>query len=245
MNNSYNNLIDQAFELRSFGRQRGRALSPRQAKLFEEQLPQVAVDLNAPSGAALLAPSDSPAGSRPEGANRKLFLEIGFGGAEHLIWQAQHNPDVTLIGCEPFIDGVVKALSAIDEHGLQNVRIHADDARPLLRWLAPGSLDRAFILFPDPWPKKKHVKRRLVSKPLLDLLARAMKPGAELRIGTDIGDYARTLLLAFQQTPAFTWTAQAPGDWRERPADWPPTRYEAKAIREGRPRYFFKFVRTA
>ena len=233
------------YELRSFGRQRGRALSPRQTLLFAQLLPRVSVDLSAPF---LLAPSCSPSGSRPEGAGslegaNKVWLEIGFGGAEHLIWQARHNPDVTLIGCEPFIDGVVKALSAIDEHGLQNVRLHADDTRPLLRWLAPASLDRAFVLFPDPWPKKKHVKRRLVSKPLLDLLARVLKPGAELRIGTDIGDYARTLLLAFQQTPEFTWTAQAPSDWRNRPADWPPTRYEAKAIREGRPRYFFRFVR--
>ena len=124
------------------------------------------------------------------------------------------------------------------------MRLHADDARPLLRWLPAASLDRAFVLFPDPWPKKKHVKRRLVSKPLLDLLARALKPGTELRIGTDIGDYARTLLLAFQETPVFTWTATVPGDWRERPADWPPTRYEAKAIRDGRPRYFFTFRRS-
>ena len=223
------------YELRSFGRQRGRALSPRQAKLFEELLPRVAVDLNAPSGRL--------SGGEPEGAN-KLWLEIGFGGAEHLIWQARHNPDVTLIGCEPFIDGVVKALSAIDQQGLTNIHLHADDARPLLRWLHPASLDRAFILFPDPWPKKKHVKRRLISKSLLDLLARAMKPGAELRIGTDIGDYARTLLAAFEVTPAFDWTATSPHDWRERPADWPPTRYEAKAIREGRPRYFFRFLRA-
>ena len=231
------------YELRSFGRQRGRALSPRQTQLFAQLLPRLAVDLSAPSGRLPGGESEGANKEASEGA-KKIWLEIGFGGSEHLIWQAQHNPDVTLIGCEPFIDGVVKALSAIDDKGLTNVRLHADDARPLLRWLAPASLDRAFVLFPDPWPKKKHVKRRLVSKPLIDLLARAMKPGAELRIGTDIGDYARTLLLAFRQTPAFTWTAQAPGDWRERPSDWPPTRYEAKAIREGRPRYFFRFVRT-
>ena len=191
----------------------------------------------------LVLPSGRLYGGESDGAN-KLWLEIGFGGAEHLIWQARHNPDVTLIGCEPFIDGVVKALSAIDQQGLTNIHLHADDARPLLRWLHPASLDRAFILFPDPWPKKKHVKRRLISKSLLDLLARAMKPGAELRIGTDIGDYARTLLAAFAVTPAFDWTATSPQDWRERPADWPPTRYEAKAIREGRPRYFFRFLRA-
>ncbi len=223
------------YELRSFGRKRGRKPSPRQSHLLDEVLPRFAVDLSAPSGRL--------PGGESEGA-KQIWLEIGFGGAEHLIWQAIHNPDVMLIGCEPFIDGVVKALAAIDENKLANIRLHADDARPLLRLLPPASLDRAFILFPDPWPKKKHVKRRLVSKPLLDLLARALKPGTELRIGTDIGDYARTLLLAFQQTPGFTWTATAPGDWRERPADWPPTRYEAKAIREGRPRYFFTFKRS-
>ena len=224
-----------ASELRSYGRKRGRKPSPRQAQLFETVLPRVAVDLNAPSGRL--------SGGESEGVN-KLWLEIGFGGAEHLIWQATHNRQALLIGCEPFIDGVVKALAAIDENGLGNIRLHADDARPLLRWLPPQSLDRVFILFPDPWPKKKHVKRRLVSKPLLDLLARAMKPGAELRIGTDIGDYARTLLLAFEATPAFRWTATSPQDWRVRPDDWPPTRYEAKAIREGRTRYFLSFVRT-
>ena len=250
MDDTEHQLDSQAFELRSFGRQRGRKPSPRQAQLFEHLLPQLAVDLSAPFNASLFAPSgrlperesEGAIERAPEGA-KQLWLEIGFGGAEHLIWQAKNNPGVSLIGCEPFIDGVVKALSAIDEHALTNVRLHADDARPLLRWLAPASLDRAFILFPDPWPKKKHVKRRLVGKPLLDLLARAMKPGAELRIGTDIGDYARTLLLAFEATPAFRWMATSPQDWRQRPADWPPTRYEAKAIREGRQRYFLTFVR--
>jgi len=233
---------DLSLELRSFGRKRGRSLSPRQAQLLAEVLPRVAVDLTAP--AKFSAPSGRLPEGESEGAN-EVWLEIGFGGAEHLIWQASQNPHVTLIGCEPFIDGVVKALSGIDEGKLTNVRIHADDARPLLRWLQPRTLDRAFILFPDPWPKKKHVKRRLVGKPLLDLLARALKPGAQLRIGTDIGDYARTLLLAFEQTPSFKWTATAPGDWRQRPADWPPTRYEAKAIREGRARYFFTFERVS
>ncbi len=216
------------YELRSYGRKRGRKPSPRQALLLDEVLPRVCLDLSQPFLAR----------------EQALWLEVGFGGAEHLIWQASQNRETTLIGCEPFLDGVVKALSAIDEQGLNNIRIYADDARPVLRWLAPASLDRAFVLFPDPWPKKKHVKRRLVSKPLFDLLARAMKPGAELRIGTDIGDYARTLLLAFEQTPEFHWTATSPQDWRERPADWPPTRYEAKAIREGRACYFFTFARS-
>jgi tRNA (guanine-N7-)-methyltransferase len=213
-------------EIRSFGRKRARKPSPRGERLWREVLPQVAVSLTNP------APSAA------------LWFEIGFGGAEHLIWQAHHNPDVTIIGCEPFEDGVIKALAGIEERSLTNVRIHPDDARDLLRALPDGSLDRVFILFPDPWPKRKHVKRRLVSTPTLDLLARVMKPGTELRVGTDIGDYARTILLALVAHKAFAWPATGPDDWRIRPDDWPETRYEQKALREGRPRYYFRFKRV-
>lgn len=218
-------------ELRSFGRRRGRKPGPRQQRLWDERLPQVAVDLSRPL-----------ADQTPAGCDR-VWLEIGFGGAEHLLWQAAHNPSALLIGCEPFEDGVVKALSGIEDGALGNVRLHADDARPLLRWLPPASLDRAFVLFPDPWPKRKHVKRRLVATPLLDLLAVAMKPGAELRVATDIGDYARTILLALLPHPAFEWPARGPADWRVRGDDWPSTRYEQKAVREGRARYYFRFRR--
>jgi tRNA (guanine-N7-)-methyltransferase len=119
-----------------------------------------------------------------------------------------------------------------------------DDARPLLRWLPNASIDRAFVLFPDPWPKKKHVKRRLVNGAFLAELARIMQPGAELRIGTDIPDYARTILMAFQREPRFGWLAATADDWRLRPADWPATKYEQKAIREGRDRAYMRFVRT-
>lgn len=222
-------------ELRSFGRRRGRKLSVRQERLLEDLLPRIAVD---PAQRELtdldqLFPKPVLA----------VWLEIGFGGAEHLVWQAKVNPDVGLIGCEPFEEGLVKALTAIDEDGLGNVRLYGDDVRPLLRWLPAASLDRVFILFPDPWPKKRHQKRRLFSPALLQLLARVMKPGAELRLATDIGDYVRTALLAVAQTPEFLWTAESPADWRVRPADWPATRYEAKAGREGRRSYFFRFVR--
>jgi tRNA (guanine-N7-)-methyltransferase len=127
-------------------------------------------------------------------------------------------------------------LSAIDEGRLANVRVSSEDARAVLRWLPPASLARAFILFPDPWPKKRHVKRRLINGSLLDELARVMRPGAELRIATDIGDYLRTILLAFHGHASFAWQAAGPQDWRERGPDWPPTRYEAKAEREGRRR---------
>lgn len=223
------------FELRSFGRRRGRKLSARQEKLFAELLPRVAVD---PSG----VPPRDLGGLFATGTSG-AWLEIGFGGAEHLIWQAKANPSVGLIGCEPFEDGLVKALTAIDEAGLSNVRLLGDDVRPLLRWLPKASISRVFMLFPDPWPKKRHQKRRLFSPELLRLLARVMVSGAELRLATDIGDYARTALLAAGQDPAFRWTAESPADWREQPADWPPTRYQAKAGREGRRCYFFRFVR--
>lgn len=172
-----------------------------------------------------------------------MWLEIGFGGGEHLIWQARANPEVGLIGCEVFEDGVVKALSAIEVGDMSNVRVCTEDARALLRWLPDGSIERVFILFPDPWPKKRHVKRRLINRALADELARVMPNGAELRIATDIGDYLRTILVAFRGHPAFAWQARGPADWRQRGPDWPATRYEAKAEREGRPRYFLRFLK--
>jgi len=222
-------------ELRSFGRRRGRRLSARQTSLLNEALPRLALDLTGAPPHALPALFSAPVA--------QVWLEIGFGGAEHLVWQARHNPDVGLIGCEVFADGIVKAVSAIEEQALSNVRLYADEARDLLRWLPEVSLARVFILFPDPWPKKRHVKRRLVTRSLLDLLARAMAPGAELRIATDIGDYARTILLATQGHPAFVWQAAGPRDWRERRADWPQTRYEGKARGDGRRCYFFRFLK--
>lgn len=225
----------QSYELRSFGRRRGRSLTARQQALLADALPPVALDL--------ASPATKPLPGLFSGDVQEVWLEIGFGGAEHLCWQAQHHPDVGLIGCEVFEDGVIKALSAIEEHGLANIRIWADDARPLLRWLPEGALSRVFLLFPDPWPKRRHAKRRLVSPAFLDLLARAIAPAGELRIGTDIGDYARTVLLATQVHPAFAWQAEGPRDWRERSSDWPQTRYEAKAGRQGRRCYFFRFRR--
>jgi tRNA (guanine-N7-)-methyltransferase len=222
-------------EIRSFGRKGGRALSQRQQDLLSGLLPRLRLDLTVP------APALATLFAVPV---TETWLEIGFGGAEHMIWQATHHPSVGIIGCEPFVDGVVKALTAVDEQRLSNVRLHDNDARDCLRWLPAASIDRAFILFPDPWPKARHRKRRLVSGPTLELLARAMKPGAELRIGTDIADYAYTMLAAFAAQPAFVWTATGPVDWREQGADWPVTRYQRKAIREGRRCMFLRFRRA-
>lgn len=222
-------------ELRSYGRRRGRKASGRQTALLRDVLPRVALDLSAPFGRL--------PGRESQGANQ-IWLEIGFGGGEHLVWQAAANPDVTLIGCEPFEDGVMKVLDAIEVQRLANIRVHMGDARDVLRWLPDATIARAFILFPDPWPKRKHQKRRLVNPATLALLARAMKSGAELRFGTDIGDYARSALEAFRADRHFVWQADRPADWRGRPADWPETRYEAKAEREGRRRYYFRFRRV-
>lgn len=229
-----------ALELRSFGRRRGRKLSPRQDRLMHDLLPRLSIDPRAPPPASLARIF--------AGAVEDVWLEIGFGGGEHLLWQAGAKPGVGMIGCEPFLDGVVKVLSAIDAAaatppGLRNVRLLADDARPLLRWLPERSIGRAFILFPDPWPKARHQKRRLVSVATLAGLARVLRPGAELRLATDIGDYARAMLLAVRQEGSFDWTARTASDWRHRPADWPATRYEAKAIAAGRLCSYLRFVR--
>ncbi len=225
-------------DLRSFGRRRGRKLSPRQSQLLEDVLPRVRVPLE---GAP---PEDLGELFQARGAKvREVWLEIGFGGAEHLIWQAERNPGIGLIGCEPFEEGGVKALAGIEAGRLGNVLIHPDDARPLLRWLPDASLGRAFVLFPDPWPKKRHVKRRLVNPGTLAMLARVLRPGAELRIATDIGDYARTILIALQSQRDLVWTARSAADWRQGPDARPPTRYEAKASREGRRAMFLTLMR--
>ena len=202
---------------------------------MRETLPQVALELSDACPANVSELFKAPVSA--------VWLEIGFGGAEHLIWQARLNPGTGIIGCEVFEDGVVKALTAIEEAGLMNVRLAVLDAREVLRWLPAGSLARVFVLFPDPWPKKRHRKRRLVSRPFLDLIAQMMAPGAELRIATDIGDYARSILLAAKDHPALLWQAAGPPDWRERAADWPQTRYEAKASAQGRRCYFFRFFK--
>jgi len=226
---------DHEHDLRSYGRRRGRVPSPRQAALWRDSLPRFALDLSQPLPTRIGELFAPPVAD--------VWLEIGFGGGEHLLWQARHSPGVGLIGCEPFQDGVVKVLSAIEEDQLTNIRLLADDARPLLRRLPEGSIGRAFILFPDPWPKARHHKRRLVSAATLAELARIMRSGAELRIATDDGEYARWMLLAVVGQQNFVWTATGPADWRLRPSDWPSTRYDQKARKAGRRCYYFRFNR--
>ncbi|PJK29788.1 tRNA (guanine(46)-N(7))-methyltransferase TrmB [Minwuia thermotolerans] len=210
---------------RFYGRRRGKRLSPRQERLIDDLLPRLAPD-----------PARLPAGP--------LWLEIGSGGGEHLTAQAADHPEATLIGCEPFLEGVAKTLGMIEDEGLGNVLLLDDDVRPLLDGLPDSSVDRCFILFPDPWPKLRHHKRRIVSRENLDSLARVLKPGADLRIATDHMDYARWILRHLLAHPDFDWPAERPGDWRLPPAGHRRTRYEAKALEKGDRPLYFRFTRN-
>lgn len=177
------------------------------------------------------------------GAPRPIWLEVGFGGGEHMAWQAAANPEVGIIGCEPFVNGVVSALNHVRDGGLGNVRVWPDDARRLIDTLVDASIARAFLLFPDPWPKLRHHKRRFVSPENLDRMARVLADGAEFRMASDDPEYVRVMLEETRRHGAFAWTARRPGDWRERPRDWPATRYEEKARAAGRPPAFLSFLR--
>jgi tRNA (guanine-N7-)-methyltransferase len=172
-----------------------------------------------------------------------LWLEVGFGAGEHLIWQAETNRDVNFIGCEPFLNGVARVVTGIDEGALDNIKIFPDDARIILSALPDQSVDRAFILFPDPWPKLRHQKRRLIGPATLTHFARILTDGAELRIATDYSNYKDWILHYVLASEKFEWTARRPVDWRERPTDWPATRYEAKADAAGRACAYFRFKR--
>jgi len=214
-----------------YGRRKGPALSAHQRALIDTLLPKIALRL-------------------AQGADPKTYfsnvddvwLEVGFGAGEHLLWQAQHHPRVGLIGAEPYISGVAKLLSKIDEAEAPNIRLHTDDARDIIDALPDASLGRVFILFPDPWPKTRHHKRRFVQMDLLDRLARVMKPGAELRFASDDAPYFEWTLERICAHPAFVWSAASSADWLTRPEDWPQTRYEAKEL-HGKPAYL-RAIRT-
>jgi len=222
---------------RLFGRRIGHRLSKRQTQLWDELLPRLSIDIECDADRPLSTTFDHPV--------REVWLEIGFGGGEHLAWQALQHPDIGFVGVEPFINGVAKLLSEIEERQIRNIKIHPGDARDLVPLLAETSIARAFVLFPDPWPKKRHHKRRLICADFLEQLGRVMKPEAELRVATDISDYARTMLLAVARSSYFEWCPSQPSDWRDRPADWPSTRYEQKALNAGRHCTYFRFRRKA
>jgi tRNA (guanine-N7-)-methyltransferase len=218
-----------------YGRRRGHRLRPSRARLLEERLPQIRIHL--PEEGQLDAASLF---SRP----CPLWLEIGFGGGEHLIWQARHHPEVGLIGCEPFINGVARLLSLAEAEAIGNLRVVVDDARLLLDALPEASLERIFVLFPDPWPKARHHKRRLVNPATAARFGHLLPPGGEVRLATDDMGYARAMLQAMLPRPEFEWQADRPADWRERPPDWPPTRYEQKALEAGRSCVYLRFRRV-
>jgi len=205
-----------------YGRRRGKKLRSGQEALLDTLLPQLLIALPAApqqiDPAALFGPV------------REVWLEVGFGAGEHLVWQAEQHPDIGLIGCEPYLNGVAKCLAHIERTGVRNVRFLTDDARLVMAALPERSLARVFVLFPDPWPKTRHHKRRFVQRDTLDALARLMKTGAELRLATDDPSYLPCMLEHAGTHPAFEWLAERPADWRARPADWPPTRYEQKKI---------------
>ena len=171
------------------------------------------------------------------------WLEIGFGSGDHLLATARSRPDVVMLGAEPYREGVAALLRALGPDGPQNLRIHAGDGRDLLDVLPAGTIGRAFLLYPDPWPKRRHARRRFVCRENLDSLARTMRPGAELRMATDIAGYVRHSLAVLLGHPAFAWTARGPQDWREPWPEWNGTRYERKARAEGRRPVYLTFRR--
>jgi tRNA (guanine-N7-)-methyltransferase len=215
--------------IRTFGRTGGRALSARQQTLIDTLLPQLAVPE--------LAPGALDPQTLFERAD-KTVLEIGFGGAEHLLGQAERAPGTGFIGCEPFIEGVAKALTGIEARGLTNIRLHMDDARPVMQSLQTDSVDDVYILFPDPWPKSKQQKRRLIQPAFLDVLARIAKPGARLRFATDVASYADEALAKILAHGRFEWRAETAADWRCPPEGHITTRYETKKLGDCAPVWF-------
>jgi tRNA (guanine-N7-)-methyltransferase len=210
--------------LRTFGRIKSRPIKPRQAALLETLLPKIAFD-----------PAEPPTG--------ETWLEIGFGGGEHLAEQAARHPNVRIIGAEPFVNGVASALRHVEERGVANVRLHQGDAREVLAALPEGVLSRIFILFPDPWPKARHNKRRLIQPEVVTELARVLKPGGRLRFATDWADYANRALEMFIASPHLRWSAGEADDWRVPPADHVTTRYEEKRLGDCAP-VFLDFERV-
>ena len=231
-----------------FGRRKGPSLSARQKELMTTLLPELALRLQAGCAPTTYFENVS-----------EVWLEIGFGAGEHLLWQATANPHAGIIGVEPYISGIAKLLSKISlspvggegrAEGVvfplnspSNIRLYTEDARDVILALPDASLSRVFLLFPDPWPKMRHHKRRFVQMEMLDSLARVLRKGAEFRFATDHSDYLAWTLERLSAHPEFAWLARSPEDWRERPADWPETRYEAKAIAAGRTCTYLRFVR--
>lgn len=221
-----------------YGRVKGKTLRPAQEAYLDEDLAALspgAVDWD-------VNPERVPLDLKARFGDRPVWLEVGFGGGEHLVHQAAQNPDVAIIGCEPFINGVAMLLGKIRAAGVTNLAVYPGDARNLFDVLPAGSVSKAFLLYPDPWPKKKHHRRRFVTPEHLDPLAQVLAPEAEFRVATDIPDYVRQTLVEVPKA-GFDWLAERPGDWRRPWGDWLSTRYEQKALREGRVPHYLTFRR--
>ncbi len=222
-----------------YGRFKGKALKPNQERYIEEDLAGLS------PGAVTWEenPNRTPLDLETLFGARDVWLEVGFGGGEHLVHQASNNPNVGIIGAEPYINGIAMLLTKLRNSDVSNVAVHPGDARDLMDVLPPQSLSKAFLLYPDPWPKARHHRRRFVTQEHLAPLARALKPGAIFRVATDIPDYVRQTL---EEVPkaGFRWLAEGPTDWREPWDDWISTRYEQKALREGRMPHYLTFCRT-
>ncbi|WP_226623127.1 tRNA (guanine(46)-N(7))-methyltransferase TrmB [Alloyangia pacifica] len=219
-----------------YGRVKGKSLRPSQETYLEEDLAKLspgAVDWE-------VNPERENLDLRAMFGGKPVWIEVGFGGGEHLVHQAATHPDMGIIGCEPYINGVAMLLGKIRAAGVENLRVYPGDARNMFDVLPDESIDKAFLLYPDPWPKKRHHRRRFVTQEHLEPLARALKPGAEFRVATDIPDYVRQTL---EEVPkaGFEWLAEGPADWRAPWGDWISTRYEQKALREGRTPHYLTF----
>ena len=222
---------DRAF----FGRRKGYRLRSRQADLMAKLLPRLVLALDRPPPDRLVEIFSRPLES--------VNLEIGFGGGEHLVAEAAAHPEVGFIGCEPFVNGMAKILASIEAGAIDNIRLYAGDAIDLLAWLPDASIARIDLLYPDPWPKRRHWKRRFVQDRTVAMMARVLRPGGVFRFATDIPDYAAWTLERLTCAPDFAWTAECADDWRKPWAGFGGTRYEAKAKREGRVRCYLEFCR--
>jgi tRNA (guanine-N7-)-methyltransferase len=257
--------------IRSYGRRWTKGLRNTRAEAMDRLLPLISIALPATPHPNLLPQGEKersyspspPAGSttparvvdgRGEGGQidphsffdakvKEVWFEIGFGNGEHILHQAINNPEIGLIGCEPFMNGVAALCVGLDKNKVKNVRLWPDDARMLMGRIKPASLDRLFLLHPDPWPKTRHHKRRFIQTETLDEIARLLKPGAEFRMATDHAELATWLLEKTYFHPAFSWMATNANDWRTPPADWPETRYGQKGVKQGRPPVYFIFRR--
>jgi len=218
-----------------FGRRKGHKLRSHQADLIEHLLPRLALDIGQPVPSDLADLFDPPAD--------EIRLEIGFGGGEHLIAEALAFPNVGFIGCEPYVNGMAKILTQIEAHNIGNIRLFAGDAAELLAWAPPHSLARIDLIHPDPWPKRRHWKRRFVQDATVAAMARALKPHGEFRFVSDIADYCAWTLERLARSPDFFWTAERAGDWRLPWADYTMTRYGRKAEREGRHAAYLRFLK--